>query len=102
GHRGAMVDVGRHFFPVATVQRYIDEIALYKVNVLHLHLSDDQGWRIAIDSWPNLAVHGGSTAVGGDPGGYYTKAEYQQIVAYAADRYITVEPEIDMPGHTNA
>jgi hexosaminidase len=102
GHRGAMLDVARHFFPVATVERYLDEIALYKLNVLHLHLSDDQGWRIVIDSWPNLALHGGSTAVGGDPGGYYTKAQYQEIVAYAAARYITVVPEIDMPGHTNA
>ena len=101
-HRGAMLDVARHFFPVATVERYIDEIVLYKVNVLHVHLSDDQGWRIAINSWPNLALYGGSTAVGGDPGGYYTQAEYQQIVAYAAARYVTIVPEIDMPGHTNA
>ena len=101
-HRGAMLDVARHFFPVATVERYIDEIVLYKVNVLHLHLSDDQGWRIAINSWPNLALYGGSTAVGGDPGGYYTQDDYRQIVAYAAARYVTIEPEIDMPGHTNA
>jgi hexosaminidase len=101
-YRGAMLDVSRHFFPVATIQRYIDEIALYKVNYLHLHLSDDQGWRIVINSWPNLATIGGSTAVGGDPGGYYTQADYSAIVAYAAARYITVVPEIDMPGHTNA
>jgi hexosaminidase len=101
-HRGAMLDVARHFFPVAVVQRYIDEIALYKVNRLHLHLSDDQGWRIDINSWPNLAIYGGSTEVGGGPGGYYTHADYQAIVAYAASRYITVIPEIDMPGHTNA
>lgn len=101
-HRGAMLDVARHFFPVATVERYIDEIALYKVNVLHLHLSDDQGWRIAINSWPNLAVYGGSTAVGGDPGGYYAQSDYQQLVAYAAARYVTIVPEIDMPGHVNA
>ncbi|NUR73329.1 MAG: family 20 glycosylhydrolase [Hamadaea sp.] len=101
-YRGMMLDVARHFFPVATVERLIDQIALYKINTLHLHLSDDQGWRIVIDSWPNLAAYGGSTAVGGDPGGYYTKADYQAIVAYAAARYITVVPEIDMPGHTNA
>jgi hexosaminidase len=101
-HRGAMLDVARHFFPVATVERYLDEIALYKVNYLHLHLSDDQGWRIVINSWPNLATIGGSTAVGGDPGGYYTQDDYRQIVAYAAARYITIVPEIDMPGHTNA
>jgi hexosaminidase len=101
-YRGAMLDVARHFFPVATVERYIDEMALYKIDYLHLHLSDDQGWRIAINSWPNLAVYGGSTQVGGGPGGYYTQSDYQAIVAYAAARYITVVPEIDMPGHTNA
>ncbi|MGW1767865.1 beta-N-acetylhexosaminidase [Streptomyces sp. NPDC002073] len=102
GYRGAMLDVARHFFTVAQVKRYIDQLALYKVNALHLHLSDDQGWRIAIRSWPNLAVHGGSTQVGGGPGGHYTQADYSAIVAYAASRYITVVPEIDMPGHTNA
>jgi hexosaminidase len=101
-HRGAMLDVARHFFTVAQVERYIDEIALYKVNYLHLHLSDDQGWRIVINSWPNLAIYGGSTAVSGDPGGYYTQDDYRQLVAYAAAHYITVVPEIDMPGHTNA
>src|SRR5262249_5828475 len=101
-HRGTMLDVARHFFPVATVKRLIDEAVLYKVNYVHLHLSDDQGWRIVIDSWPNLAVYGGSTAVGGGPGGYYTKADYTDIVNYAASRYVTVVPEIDMPGHTNA
>jgi hexosaminidase len=101
-YRGAMLDVARHFFPVATVERYLDELSLYKIDYLHLHLSDDQGWRIAINSWPNLAVYGGSTQVGGGPGGYYTQADYQAIVAYAAARYITVVPEIDMPGHTNA
>ncbi|MEZ0064679.1 hexosaminidase [Streptacidiphilus sp. MAP12-20] len=102
GYRGAMLDVARHFFTVAQVERYIDELALYKVNYLHLHLSDDQGWRIAINSWPNLATYGGSTEVGGGAGGYYTQADYSAIVAYAASRYLTVVPEIDMPGHTNA
>jgi hexosaminidase len=97
-----MLDVARHFFTVAQVQRYLDQIALYKINVLHLHLSDDQGWRIAVNSWPNLAVYGGGTQVGGGPGGYYTQADYTAIVNYAADRYITIIPEIDMPGHTNA
>ncbi|MER6945036.1 beta-N-acetylhexosaminidase [Nonomuraea sp. NPDC000554] len=101
-YRGAMLDVARHFFPVAAVERYLDQISLYKINVLHLHLSDDQGWRIVIDSWPRLATYGGSTAVGGDPGGSYTKAQYQEIVAYAAARNVTIIPEIDMPGHTNA
>ncbi|MER5749763.1 beta-N-acetylhexosaminidase [Streptomyces sp. NPDC002088] len=101
-YRGAMLDVSRHFFTVAQVERYIDELALYKVNKLHLHLSDDQGWRIAIDSWPRLATYGGSTQVDGGKGGYYTKADYKEIVRYAASRYLEVVPEIDMPGHTNA
>ncbi|MEU8753853.1 beta-N-acetylhexosaminidase [Streptomyces chartreusis] len=102
GWRGAMLDVSRHFFTVDQVKRYIDQLALYKINKLHLHLSDDQGWRIAIDSWPRLAAHGGSTQVGGGPGGYYTKADYKEIVRYATSRYLEVVPEIDMPGHTNA
>jgi hexosaminidase len=101
-YRGAMLDVSRHFFTVAQVKRYIDELALYKINTLHLHLSDDQGWRIAVDSWPRLATYGGSTEVGGGKGGHYTKAQYQEIVRYAASRYLEVVPEIDMPGHTNA
>ena len=101
-HRGAMLDVSRHFFGVETVKRYIDEIAQYKLNVLHLHLSDDQGWRIAVDAWPRLTGVGGSTQVGGGAGGYYTKAQYTDLVAYAAARHITIVPEIDMPGHTNA
>lgn len=101
-YRGVMLDVSRHFFTVAQVKRYIDEIALYKFNALHLHLSDDQGWRIAVDSWPRLASYGGSTQVGGGPGGHYTKADYREIVRYAASRHLEVVPEIDMPGHTNA
>ncbi|MBC6461729.1 beta-N-acetylhexosaminidase, partial [Actinomadura sp. HBU206391] len=102
GWRGAMLDVSRHFFTVGETMRYIDEISMYKINVLHLHLSDDQGWRIAINGWPRLATYGGSTEVGGGPGGYYTQEQYKQIIAYAAKRFITVVPEIDMPGHTNA
>ncbi|MDG4858098.1 beta-N-acetylhexosaminidase [Streptomyces sp. T-3] len=101
-YRGAMLDVSRHFFTVGQVKRYIDQLALYKINKLHLHLSDDQGWRIAIDSWPRLATYGGSTQVGGGPGGYYTKAQYKDLVAYAGSRHMEVIPEIDMPGHTNA
>ena len=97
-----MLDVARHFFSVADVQRYIDLLALYKYNVLHLHLTDDQGWRIAIHSWPRLATFGGSTAVNGDPGGYYSAAEYREIAEYAAARCITIVPEIDAPGHVNA
>ncbi|MDJ1133331.1 beta-N-acetylhexosaminidase [Streptomyces iconiensis] len=101
-YRSGMLDVSRHFFSVDKVKRYIDQLALYKINKLHLHLSDDQGWRIAIDSWPRLAEYGGSTQVGGGPGGYYTKADYREIIRYASDRRLTVIPEIDMPGHTNA
>ncbi len=100
--RGAMLDVARHFFSAADVKRYIDLLALYKYNVLHLHLTDDQGWRIAIESWPRLATFGGSTAVDGDPGGYYSATDYRDIVAYAASRCITIVPEIDAPGHVNA
>jgi hexosaminidase len=100
--RGAALDVARHFFTVAEVERYIDLIALYKLNTLHLHLTDDQGWRIAVDGWPNLTAHGGSTQVGGGRGGYYTKKDYASIVSYARDRYVTVVPEVDVPGHVNA
>ncbi|GAA5161136.1 MULTISPECIES: beta-N-acetylhexosaminidase [Amycolatopsis] len=102
GYRGAMLDVARHFFTPDQVKLYIDQISQYKINTLHLHLADDQGWRIEIKSWPRLATYGGSTEVGGGPGGYYTQAQYKDIVAYAASRHITVIPEIDMPGHTNA
>ncbi len=100
--RGTMLDVSRHFFKVDDVKRYIDLLAYYKLNRFHLHLSDDQGWRIVINSWPKLATYGGGTEVGGGVGGYYTQAEYSDIVAYAQDRYMMVIPEIDTPGHTNA
>ncbi|MEU5215836.1 beta-N-acetylhexosaminidase [Streptomyces sp. NPDC020807] len=101
-YRGAMLDVARHFFTVEEVKRFVDQLALYKINTLHLHLTDDQGWRIAVDSWPRLAEYGGSTEVGGGPGGFYTKAQYKEIVRYAASRHLEVIPEIDMPGHTFA
>ena len=101
-HRGSMLDVARHFFTVEDVKTYIDWLARYKMNVLHLHLSDDQGWRIDIEGWPKLTQIGGSTEVGGGKGGYYTQEEYQELVRYARERYITIIPEIDMPGHTNA
>lgn len=101
-YRGAMLDVARHFFTVTDVKRYIDLIALYKINKLHLHLTDDQGWRIEIKSWPKLTEIGGSTEVGGGEGGFYTQEQYKEIVDYAAQRHIEVIPEIDMPGHTNA
>ena len=101
-YRGVMLDVARHFFSPQQVKDYIDQIAYYKFNHLHLHLSDDQGWRIEIKSWPKLAEYGGSTAVDGDAGGHYTQEDYADIVAYAKERHITIVPEIDMPGHTNA
>lgn len=102
GWRGAMLDVSRHFFSVSDVKRYIDLMSLYKLNRLHLHLADDQGWRIEIKSWPNLAAHGGQTQVGGGAGGFYTQEQYVDLVRYAAERFVTIVPEIDMPGHTNA
>ena len=100
--RGAMLDVARHFRTPAEVERYIDLMALYKLNVLHLHLSDDQGWRVEVPGWPRLTGHGGSTEVGGGPGGFYSTAEYAGLVRYAAERFVVVVPEIDVPGHTNA
>jgi len=102
GYRGTMLDVARHFFDAGTVKRHIDRIARYKINYLHLHLADDQGWRLQIDRWPKLTSVGGRTEVGGGPGGFYTKEEYASIVRYAEARGVTVVPEIDMPGHTNA
>ena len=90
--RGFMLDVARHFFGVADVCRVIDHLAAYKLNVLHLHLSDDQGWRIAIDAWPRLTEHGG----------FYSHDDLRAIVRYAAERHITVVPEIDAPGHVQA
>ncbi|MEL6918800.1 MAG: family 20 glycosylhydrolase, partial [Bacteroidota bacterium] len=102
GYRGTMLDVSRHFFDLTDIKKYLDVLAYYKINVLHLHLSDDQGWRIEIKSWPQLTKVGGSSEVGGGPGGFYTQEEYVEIVNYAAERYITIIPEIDMPGHTNA
>ncbi|MFJ9075481.1 beta-N-acetylhexosaminidase [Streptomyces sp. NPDC102278] len=101
-YRGAMIDIARHFFTVEQVRRYVDQLAQYKVNTLHLHLTDDQGWRLASDTWPRLAEHGGAGEVGGGPGGHWTKDEYRGLVAYAARRYVDVVPEIDMPGHVNA
>lgn len=100
--RGAMLDVSRHFFAVDDVKHVIDLLAMYKMNRLHLHLSDDQGWRIEIKSWPKLALLGGRTQVGGGEGGYYTQDDYREIISYAMSRFITIVPEIDMPGHTNA
>ncbi len=102
GFRGAMLDVARHFFDVDEVKQFIDFLATYKMNVLHLHLSDDQGWRIEIKSWPKLTETGGSTEVGAGAGGFFTQQQYSELANFAAERNITIIPEIDMPGHTNA
>ncbi|MFD2826354.1 family 20 glycosylhydrolase [Leeuwenhoekiella polynyae] len=101
-YRGAMLDVARHFFTVEEVKKYIDLLAYYKYNILHLHLTDDQGWRIEIKSWPKLTEISGVTEVGSEPGGFYTQEDYKIIVEYAAQNHITIIPEVDMPGHTNA
>lgn len=101
-YRGAMLDVARHFFSIEDVKKYIDILAYYKFNALHLHLSDDQGWRIEIKSWPKLTEIGGSSEVGGESGGFYTQEQFKDLVKYAADRHIMIIPEIDMPGHTNS
>ncbi|WP_436934433.1 beta-N-acetylhexosaminidase [Halovenus marina] len=101
-YRGAHFDVVRHFFEAADLKQFIDYLVQYKINHFHLHLTDDQGWRIEIESWPKLTELGANTEVGGGEGGYYTQEEYTDIVEYAHDRFVTVVPEIDMPGHTNA
>ena len=101
-YRGAMLDVGRHFFSVDEVKQFIDFMAMYKMNALHIGLTNDQGWRIEIKSWPKLTEIGGSTEVGGGAGGFYTQEQYTELVKYALERNITIIPEIDMPGHTNA
>jgi hexosaminidase len=112
--RGVHLDVARHFFPKSWILKLIDLAALHKLNVLHLHLTDDQGWRIPIERYPLLTEIGSwrkESPVGlarekrfdGTPyGGCYTRQDLEEIVAYAAQRYMTVVPEIDMPGHMQA
>ena len=113
-YRGLHLDVSRHFFPLDFIKKYIDYIALHKMNYFHWHLTDDQGWRIEIKKYPRLTQVGGyrnGTIIGRFPGtgndslrygGYYTQDEVKEIVAYAANRHITVVPEIEMPGHASA
>jgi hexosaminidase len=100
--RGAMLDVARHFFGVDHVVRFIELIARYKLNRLHLHLTDDQGWRIEIPGWPRLTSVGGAGAVDGDVGGFFTHADWSEILGHAARHFVTIVPEVDMPGHTHA
>ena len=117
GWRGLMLDVSRHFFTKPEVEQYIDQMARYKYNTLHLHLSDDQGWRIEIKSLPQLTQHGAwrvartgrwgeyLPALAGEAttyGGFYTQDDMREIIRYAADRYITILPEIDVPAHSLA
>ncbi|RYV50380.1 family 20 glycosylhydrolase [Pengzhenrongella frigida] len=100
--RGLSLDVVRHFLSVDLVKAVLSVMGDYKLNVLHLHLTDDQGWRIALPSRPLLTELSGQGEVGGGAGGFYTAEDYATLVAYAAARHITIVPEIDMPGHINA
>ncbi len=106
-YRGFMLDVARHFQTPDAVMQLIEEVSAYKINTLHLHLSDDQGFRIVIDGFPNLTDIGGRGSVGTDgrpmdPGGFWTQQEYKDVVAYAAAHHMSVVPEVDSPGHNNA
>ncbi len=119
-YRGTMLDVGRYFFPVEDVKSVLDIMAMHKMNAFHWHLTDDQGWRIEIDRYPRLTEVGSMrkrTIIGKDPsgeydentpfdtiphGGFYTKEQIREVVEYAAERFITVIPEIEFPGHAVA
>lgn len=110
-YRGMHLDVSRHFFEIGFIKEYIDYLALHKLNFFHWHLTDDHGWRIEIDQYPKLTsvgawrdgtIKGLYPGTGNDGiryGGFYTKAEIREVINYASDRYITVVPEIEMPGH---
>ncbi|MEV5491815.1 beta-N-acetylhexosaminidase [Streptomyces bobili] len=112
--RGLLLDVARHFMPKEGVLRYLDLMAAHKLNVLHLHLTDDQGWRVEIERYPRLTEvgswrsrtkfgHRASPLWDERPhGGFYTQDDIREIVAYAAERHVTVVPEIDVPGHSQA
>ncbi len=122
GWRGVMLDVARHFMPKDFILRLVDALELHRMNVLHLHLTDDQGWRVQIDAYPKLTEVGAwrprsmvgrmtqEQQRGEEPiryddvrhGGFYTKDDLREIVAYAAERGVTVVPEIDLPGHMQA
>lgn len=113
-YRGMHLDVGRHFFDVDFIKKYIDFLAYQKYNTFHWHLTEDQGWRIEIKKYPRLTSVGGyrnGTIIGHHPGtgnddtregGFYTQAQIKDVVKYAKDRYITIIPEIEMPGHASA
>lgn len=113
-YRGIHLDVGRHFFPVSFIKKYIDYLALHKFNIFHWHLTEDQGWRIEVKKYPELTKVGGwrnGTIIGRYPGtgndnirygGFYTQEEIKEVVQYAKERFIEVIPEIEMPGHSSA
>ena len=112
-YRGMHLDVSRHFFPADSIKKYIDILALHNINTLHWHLTDDQGWRIEIKKYPELTKIGSQrkqTVIGhnsgeydGKPyGGFYTQDEIRDVIAYAKERFITIIPEIDLPGHQQA
>jgi len=111
--RGLLIDPARHFIPVADIERFIDTMALHKFNRLQIHLTDDQGWRIEIKRYPQLTEtgawmdftalsRGGRSADGPRPGGFYTQDDIRRLARYAADRHVTIVPEIEMPAHTGA
>jgi hexosaminidase len=110
--RGLLIDPARHFIPVADVEQYLDVMALHKFNRLQIHFTDDQGWRIEIKKYPQLTQTGawmdfttmtqGRKTEDGRPGGFYTQDEIRHLVRYAAERHITIVPEIEMPAHTGA
>ena len=117
-YRGMMLDVSRHFMPVDFIKKFIDIIALHKMNKFHWHLTDDQGWRIEIKKYPLLTEIGSYRSetlkghyrfAGNNPKydgiphqGFYTQDEIKEIVQYATEKYIEIIPEVDMPGHTSA
>ena len=117
-YRGMMLDVSRHFMPVDFIKKFIDIIALHKMNKFHWHLTDDQGWRIEIKKYPLLTEIGSYRSetlkghyrfAGNNPKfdgiphqGFYSQDEIKEIVQYASERYIEIIPEVDMPGHTSA
>ncbi|QPH39795.1 beta-N-acetylhexosaminidase [Pedobacter endophyticus] len=113
-YRGTMLDVCRHFFPISFIKKYIDQLAYYKINTFHWHLTDDQGWRMEIKKYPKLTTVGSvrnGTIIGHYPGtgnyltevrGFYTQEEAKDLVKYAAERHITIIPEIELPGHASA
>lgn len=100
--KGLSLDIARSFFPLPEIERLVDRMAGVGLNILHLHLSDDQGWRLEIPGRPELTEVSGASAIEGGRGGYLTTSDWAELVAYADQRGITVVPEIDLPGHSNA